>query len=239
MSSKQPVDQPTELLALGHGVVIRDEVLGVGDRQDGRVVLEGMPVEGQRVQDAAEHPDVALLADGVALLEVQLDVSHLGRPVEHGHGLVDVLLDVHERRPWEFLWRHDLGAARTKIAELPRPTALHTPQDVLHLQVPVLDGRTLGVEMADPIDNLHERLHHVARREVAVLAVHEVEEVPTAAQLHQHLHSAHTSRMLRGGIAEALHDVRVWGQASKDLRLLKSGLVAAGHLHPLLADDLL
>mmetsp|Transcript_107197 Transcript_107197/g.320593 ORF Transcript_107197/g.320593 Transcript_107197/m.320593 type:complete len:318 (-) Transcript_107197:101-1054(-) len=218
-------------------MLLRDEVLCVGDRHRRWVVLEWMAIERQRVQDATKHPDVNLLADEVALPEVQLDVCHFRWPVQHRHGLVDLLLQVQQRGSGQVLRGHALGAARAKIAELPCPVA--APQDVLHLQVTVLDGWPLGVKMADRIDYLHKRLHHFARRKVATLAVHEVEEMATTAKLHQELHSAPTSRVLVGRVTQALHDVWVRRKTAKYLCLPLGSLEAAGHLHALLTDNLL
>mmetsp|Transcript_39450 Transcript_39450/g.91523 ORF Transcript_39450/g.91523 Transcript_39450/m.91523 type:complete len:288 (+) Transcript_39450:820-1683(+) len=196
VSSKQPMDEGAKLGTPCHRVLEWDEILRIGDRHGGGIVLEGMSVEGQGVQDATQHPNVHLLTDRVALSVVQLDVGHLRWPVEHRHCLVDLLLQLHQSGSWKLLRRHVLSTARAEVAEL--PVAISALQDVLHLEVAVLDWRLLRVKMTDSIDDLHERIQHFSRGEFAVLAVHEVEEVPTAAELHEEFDGATTSRMFVG-----------------------------------------
>mmetsp|Transcript_23352 Transcript_23352/g.73560 ORF Transcript_23352/g.73560 Transcript_23352/m.73560 type:complete len:417 (+) Transcript_23352:404-1654(+) len=238
ISRQQPVDQAAELGTPRHGMLKGDEVLGVTDCHRGGVVLKGVVVERQRVEDTPKHPNVDALGDRVALPVVQLDVGHLGWPVEHRYRLVDLFLQLHARGPGQLLRRHALRAARAEVAQLPH--AVVALQDVLHLQVTVLDGGPLGVQVLDGINDLRERLYDLARSELAVLAVHEVEKVPATTELHQEFHcAAATSGVMVDGVPEAPDDVRVRRQLLKYLCLELSRFEAAGYLHVLLTVDLL
>ena len=64
----------------------RHEVRSVDDTQRG-ALLERVFVEGEREQDAAQHPDVCLRVH----TELQVGVAHLGRPVGDRGLLVELL----------------------------------------------------------------------------------------------------------------------------------------------------
>mmetsp|Transcript_58264 Transcript_58264/g.150035 ORF Transcript_58264/g.150035 Transcript_58264/m.150035 type:complete len:303 (+) Transcript_58264:390-1298(+) len=215
----------------------RDEILRVADRHRRRVVLEGVSVESQRVQDAPQHPDIHLLVDRIALTVVELNVCHLRRPVQHGHRLVDLFLKRHHFGFGQLDSRNFLRAARAKVAEL--PMAVRAMQHVLHLKVTVLDGRLQAVQELHRVGDLRERLQDLPRGEVAVLTVHEVEKVPSRAELKQELHRVAALSATRDQRPVAGNDVGVRRQHFQDLCLTLRRLKAARHLYALLARNLL
>mmetsp|Transcript_32219 Transcript_32219/g.93080 ORF Transcript_32219/g.93080 Transcript_32219/m.93080 type:complete len:203 (-) Transcript_32219:522-1130(-) len=201
------MNEATQLLTLGQLMVGRDEIFAIRDGHGSWVILKRMTIECERVQDAAEHPDIHLLANCVALPEVELDVGHLRRSVQHGHRLVNLLLQVQELRPGKFHCWDSLGAARPEVAQLPNVAA--APQDVLDLQVPVLNGWGLGMQMLNGAGDLHENLQDLPGRKFSVTAIHEVEQVPTGAEFHENLDGLASTRVLINRVPQALDDARM------------------------------
>mmetsp|Transcript_29398 Transcript_29398/g.73833 ORF Transcript_29398/g.73833 Transcript_29398/m.73833 type:complete len:254 (+) Transcript_29398:1129-1890(+) len=231
------MDETTKLCALCHLMLCWNEILAVGDGHSCGIILEGMPVECKRVQYTTQHPYVPLFVNSIPLAVVQLDVGHLGRPVQHGHSLIDVLLQPQQLCPGQLLRRHHLCTAGAKVAQL--PIAITAIQHVFHLQVSVLDRRLLSVQVHYSCCYLRKGFQDLARRKLAVFAVHVVQKVAVTTQLQQDLDGLAAAGRLRRRVTEALDDVRMRCDARQYLRLTLSGREAAGDLHALLATDLL
>ena len=199
-----------EVFEVAGELVVRGEVVGgVHDAERG-ALLEGVLEEGEREEDAAEHPDVCL----DVYLELEVGVAHLGGPVRDGgffvelfHGLLVVFLrdESGERGVLEV---DDIAADRAEVAEL---EVLAVEEDVLDLEVAVRQGRAHAVHHADAAADLLEDLEAVRLAELLVLPLlHQVEERAFGHVLEQAVEDLRVvlPHLLH---AEALDDVRRLG----------------------------
>lgn len=169
------------------------------------LLLKGCGVITELVQKDAQRPDVALLVNGLP----PVDVYHFRTAILHRGVLLDVILNQTSLGSIGSSWAR--GRSGAEIAELVHPGgAVRGNQDVLNLQVAVEERRLEVVHAGNTLGDVTEDVEDLGLGQAVLEArVHEVDQAPAGAELHEQEDLVSPSLKLRGVRVDVGDDLAV------------------------------